>query len=253
MRRRLSVGNWKMNGSLEANRRLLQGLEAGLKALEGVECAVCPPFPYLAQAAGELQGSAIALGAQDLSEHDSGAHTGEVSGPMLRELGCRYVIVGHSERRTLCGETDERVAAKLGAALRNGLIPIACVGESLEQRERGETEAVISRQLDALIAAHGVAALGRSVLAYEPIWAIGTGRTASPEQAQAVHRFVRERVAARDRAVAEALPVLYGGSVKAANAAELFAMPDVDGGLVGGASLAAEEFAAICRAAARTA
>jgi triosephosphate isomerase len=253
MRRSLAVGNWKMHGSLAANRGLLQALKAALHPREGVEYVVCPPFSYLAQAAAELSGSAIAWGAQNLSEHDSGAHTGEVSGPMLRESGCRYVIVGHSERRTLYGETDAQAAAKLGAALRHGLTPILCIGESLEQRERGETEQVLARQLEAVLSLHGASSLGRAVLAYEPIWAIGTGRTATPEQAQRAHEFVRAQVASRDPAVARGLAILYGGSVKPGNAREIFAMPDVDGGLIGGASLVAGDFVAICEAVAASA
>jgi triosephosphate isomerase len=248
MRRRLAVGNWKMHGDLAANRRLLERLKASLKRAERIGYAVCVPFPYLAQAAAELGGSAVAWGAQNLSEHDIGAYTGEVSGAMLAELGCSYVIVGHSERRTLYGETDAQVAAKLRAALRNGLTPIACIGESLAERDRGETHAVLKRQLEALLQADGAAALARSVIAYEPIWAIGTGRTATPEQAQSAHEFVRSQVGARDRDVAAGLTILYGGSVKPGNAADLFGMPDVDGGLIGGASLGAEDFLGICGA-----
>jgi triosephosphate isomerase len=250
MRRRLSVGNWKMNGSRAANAQLLRALKPLVQANDASECVVCVPFPYLAQAGEELHGSAIAWGAQDLSEHDSGAFTGEVSGAMLADLGCRYVIVGHSERRTLHAEADAQVAAKMRAAIRHGLTPIVCVGETLAERERSETAAVVSRQLNAVISAQGIAALAGCVLAYEPVWAIGTGRTASPEQAQEVHALLRQRVAAADKTVAQALPILYGGSVKGNNAMELFAMPDVDGGLVGGASLQASDFAAICEAAA---
>lgn len=241
-----------MNGSLESNRRLLSELKALLKdeaKPADVEWAVCPPFPYLSQVARDLEGSRIALGAQDACEQDSGAYTGEVSALMLKDVGCRYVIVGHSERRTLYGATDERVVAKVAAVLRAGLTPIVCAGESLAERERGETEALIARQLDVLTRAHDGAAISRCVLAYEPLWAIGTGRTATPQQAQEVHRFMRQRLAARYPESAS-VPILYGGSVKAANAAELFSMPDVDGGLIGGASLQAAEFAAICRAAA---
>lgn len=237
-----------MHGGLAANRQLLGALKQALLRKEGNAYAVCVPFPYLAQASSELQGSAVAWGAQNLSEHDSGAYTGEVSGAMLLEFGCSYAIVGHSERRTLYGETDAQVAAKLGAALRHRLTPILCIGESLAERDRGETEVVLKRQLDAVISAQGVAALARSVIAYEPIWAIGTGRNATPEQAQGAHAFVRAQVAAHDASVARGLTILYGGSVKAGNAAELFGMPDVDGGLIGGASLAAEDFLGICRA-----
>jgi len=251
MRARLVAGNWKMNGRLRANTGLLDALKAGLKKSENLECAVCAPFPYLAQVSEALAGSSIAWGAQNLSEHDSGAYTGEVSGAMLKEFGCRFVIVGHSERRTLYGEDDARVAAKFAAARRAGLTPIVCVGETLEQRERGETESVVGRQLDAVVGAAGAAALSHAVLAYEPVWAIGTGRNATPQQAQDVHAFARARIAARDEAVAANLTILYGGSVKAANAKELFAMSDIDGGLIGGASLVAEDFIAICAAARR--
>ena len=248
LRRRLSVGNWKMNGSRAGNAQLLRALKPLMHEKVAAGCVVCTPFPYLSQAATELAGSSIAWGAQDISEHDSGPYTGEVSGAMLADVGCRYVIVGHSERRTLHGETDAQVAAKLRAALRHGLTPIVCVGETLAERERNETTAVVSRQLEAVISAQGIGALAKCVLAYEPVWAIGTGRTASPEQAQEVHALLRQRVAAVDETTAQALPILYGGSVKGSNAAELFAMPDVDGGLVGGASLQAAEFAAICEA-----
>jgi len=247
MRARLVAGNWKMHGSLRANAGLLDALKAGLRNSDGVMVAVCAPFPYLGQLSSALAGSAIAWGAQNVSEHDSGAYTGEVSGAMLVEFGCRYAIVGHSERRALYGEDDARVAAKFLAARRAGLTPILCVGETLEQRERGETESVVGRQLDAV----GAAALSGAVLAYEPVWAIGTGRNATPQQAQEVHAFLRARVAARDKALADALTILYGGSVNPGNAKELFAMPDIDGGLIGGASLSAPDFIAICAAARR--
>jgi len=254
MRRRLVAGNWKMHGSLAANQRLLDAIRAGLAPVlrAGVDCAVCAPFPYLDQVRRALDGSGIRWGAQNLSEHDVGAFTGEVSGAMLRDFACRYVIVGHSERRALFGESDAQVAAKFAAAYRAGLHPILCVGETLEQRERGATEEVIGRQLDAVLDAAGAAAVAGAVIAYEPVWAIGTGRTATPEQAQAVHAFIRARVTRRD-ASGERTVILYGGSVKAANAAELFAMTDVDGGLIGGASLVAEDFVAICSAAANAA
>lgn len=242
-----------MHGSLAANQRLLEAAKRSAVSAPGVEIAVCVPFPYLAQAAGVLAGTPIALGAQTLSEHDAGAYTGEVSGAMLRELGCRYAIVGHSERRTLYGERDAQVAAKFAAAQRVGLVPILCVGETLEEREQGATESVLQRQLRAVIDPAGVAALRDAVVAYEPVWAIGTGRTATPDQAQRAHAYLRSVVALKDAAVAADLVVLYGGSVKPANAKELFAMADVDGGLIGGASLVAEDFAAICEAAARTA
>ena len=251
MRTRLVAGNWKMNGSLAANAALAGALLRGVPSLPGgVECALCVPFPYLAQVAGLIQGSPIRLGAQNLSEHASGAFTGEVSAAMLAELGCGLVLVGHSERRTLYGETDAKVAAKFRAAQAAGLVPVLCVGETLAEREAGSTERTVGRQLDAVIAAAGVGALANAVLAYEPVWAIGTGRTAAPAEAQAVHAFLRARVAAAAAAVAGGLRILYGGSVKASNAAQIFAQPDVDGGLIGGASLVADDFLGIVRAAA---
>jgi len=237
-----------MHGSLAENAALLSALKP---ALAGIEAVVCVPFPYLAQAQAELSGSSIAWGAQNVSEEAKGAFTGEVSVSMLLDFGCTYVIVGHSERRSLYGESDALVARKYVAAQAAGLTPILCVGESLAERESGVTEAVVSRQLDAVIDAAGVASLVKAVIAYEPVWAIGTGKTASPEQAQAVHAFIRGRVAALDASVADQLVIQYGGSVKAANAAELMAQPDIDGGLIGGASLVADEFVAICRAAAK--
>ena len=248
MRKKLVAGNWKMNGSLAENAALLAAIKP---ALAGIEAAVCVPFPYLAQAQAALTGSSIAWGAQNLSEQGKGAFTGEVSASMLLDFGCRYVIVGHSERRSLYGESDELVAKKYVAAQAAGLTPILCVGELLDERESGVTEQVVARQLDAVIAAAGVASLAKAVVAYEPVWAIGTGKTASPEQAQAVHAFIRGKIAALDAAVADGLVIQYGGSVKASNAAELMAQPDIDGGLIGGASLVADEFIAICRAAAK--
>ena len=228
-----------MNGSRASNGALLDALLAELARETGVEVAVCPPYPYLEQVSSRLAGTPIAWGAQNLSEHASGAYTGEVAAAMLKDFGCRYVIVGHSERRQLYGEADAQVAAKFAAAQGAGLTPILCVGETLAERESGETERVVARQLDAVL---NKSDFGSAVLAYEPVWAIGTGRNATPEQAQAVHRFLRERVGPVTR-------ILYGGSVKAQNAAALFAMPDVDGGLIGGASLAAKEFIEIVRAA----
>jgi triosephosphate isomerase len=251
MRARCVAGNWKMHGSLAANQRLLEAVRAGAEQAPGVDCVVCVPFPYLAQAEAALRGSRVAVGAQSLSEHDAGAYTGEVSGAMLRDFGCRYVIVGHSERRALYGERDAQVAAKFLAAQRAGLKPVLCVGETLAEREQGVTGEVVGRQLDAVLDAAGVAAFADALVAYEPVWAIGTGRTASPAQAQDVHELVRARIAARDGGVGAGVPILYGGSVKPGNAAELFAMPDVDGGLIGGASLVAEDFLAIVRAAAK--
>jgi triosephosphate isomerase len=249
MRSKVVVGNWKLNGSLSANEVLLRALLAEIPRQNPVACAVCVPGPYLAQAKGLLEGSGIAWGGQDVSRFGKGAYTGEVSGAMLADLGCRYAIVGHSERRTIFGEGDATVVEKFAAARRAGLTPIFCVGETLEERESGQTESVLARQLDALLQ-HGVAAeLAEGIVAYEPVWAIGTGRTATSEQAQEAHGFLRERIARRQQAVAARVPILYGGSVKGGNAAELFAMPDVDGGLVGGASLVAQEFVAIWRAA----
>jgi len=244
MRDKLIVGNWKMNGGLATNARLLDRLASEWRGDGKRALAVCVPTPYLAQAQSALTGSMLAWGAQDVSEHAAGAYTGDVSAAMVAEFGCRYALVGHSERRRLHGESDAVVAAKARAALAAGLTPIACVGETLEQRERGETEAVVARQVDAVIAAVG-AETARTVVAYEPVWAIGTGRTASPAQAQAVHAVLRARLAAVH---AKDVCILYGGSVKAANAAALFAMPDVDGALVGGASLDADEFLLIGRA-----
>jgi triosephosphate isomerase len=253
MRGRLVAGNWKLHGSRAANARLLDALLAGSGSLSGVECAVCVPFPYLADTAARLSGSELATGAQNVSEFASGAYTGEVAASMLAELGCKYVLVGHSERRAIFGETDAQVAAKFAAAQKAGLTPVLCLGETLAEREASRTEQVVARQLDAVMDAAGAPALGRAVVAYEPVWAIGTGRTASPQQAQEVHAFLRARLAARAAAVAAQLRILYGGSVKPANAAEIFAMDDVDGGLIGGASLVAEDFLEICRAACKVA
>jgi len=249
MRVKLVAGNWKMNGSLASGQALLKAMLPPLAALNRARYAVCPPFPHLVAIGQVLRGSNVALGAQDVCQFDDGAYTGGVSGAMLADCGCRYVLVGHSERRSVFGETDDVVAQKYAQALKHGLTPILCVGESLAERESGVTEVVVARQLDAVTRLGGVQSLAKGVVAYEPVWAIGTGKTASSEQAQAVHAFIRGRVAAGDRKVADALVILYGGSVKAGNAAQLFAMPDVDGGLIGGASLVADEFVAICRAA----
>ena len=249
MRSKAVVGNWKLNGSLASNEALLAALLREIPRSGPAACAVCVPSPYLAQARSMLEGSGIGWGAQDVSRFDRGAYTGEVSGAMLADLGCRYAIVGHSERRTIFGEPDAVVAEKYAAARRARLTPIFCVGETLAEREGGRTESVLARQVDALLAACGVKELDGGVVAYEPVWAIGTGKTATSAQAEEAHAFIRSRIAAQDGAVAARLPILYGGSVKAANAAEIFAMPNVDGGLVGGASLVAEEFVAIWRAA----
>ena len=249
MRARLVAGNWKMHGNRTANRMLLDAVIKGMGDMPGVECAVCVPFPYLAETAVQLARTPIAWAAQNVSEHSQGAFTGEVSAAMLAEFDCRYVLVGHSERRQLFGETDAQVAAKFAAAQAAGLTPILCVGETLAERDAGGTERTVARQLDAVLAKAGDAALAQSVLAYEPVWAIGTGRNATPEQAQAVHAFLRSRVAGRNADVAARLRILYGGSVKPANAKALFSMADVDGGLIGGASLVAEDFLQILRAA----
>jgi triosephosphate isomerase len=251
MRVKFVAGNWKMNGSLAGNAKLLDGLVPSLRALQGVDCAVCPPYPYLAQVGQALQGSRVMLGAQDVCAFGNGAYTGAVSAAMLGDLGCSLAIVGHSERRALFGDADDVVADKFVASQQSGLMPVLCVGETLGEREAGATESVVARQLDAVLGKAGAAAVGRAVIAYEPVWAIGTGKTASPAQAQAVHAFIRGRVAKQDASAAAAVRILYGGSVKAGNAAELFAMPDIDGGLIGGASLVAEEFVAICQTAVR--
>ncbi len=237
-----------MHGTLVQNNALLDALCAGMASLSKVDCAICVPFPYLAQAQQKLSGSAVKWGAQDVHQLDKGAYTGEVSAAMLRDFACSYVIVGHSERRAIYGEGSHLVAEKFIAAQQVGLTPILCVGETLEQRESGVTEAVVAEQLDAVIQLAGVQALKNAVVAYEPVWAIGTGKTATSAQAQAVHAFIRQRVASQDSQVASGLCILYGGSVKANNAAELFVMPDIDGGLIGGASLVADEFLAICKA-----
>jgi len=249
MRQLLVAGNWKMNGSRGSVKALAEGIKAGISAVGAAEVAVFPPFVYLADVADLLQGSAIAWGGQNLSTESAGAFTGEISAAMLQDFHCKYVIVGHSERRTLYGETDALVAKKFAVARAAGLVPIVCVGELLEEREQGITEAVIARQLDAVIDEQGVSALADAVIAYEPVWAIGTGKTASPEQAQEVHAFIRGRIAKLDAGVAEQVRILYGGSVKGANAATLFGMADIDGGLIGGASLDADEFLTICGAA----
>ena len=251
MRGRLVAGNWKSNGDLAANQLLLGHLRAAAAGLKGVDCVVCAPYPYLFQIQQLLAGSTLTWGGQDVSQFGAGAYTGAVTAAMLREFGCRYAIVGHSERRSIFGENNAMVAAKFGAALQAGLTPMLCVGETLQERESGAMEQVVGAQIDAVVAAAGVAALGKAVVAYEPVWAIGTGKTATPEQAQAVHAFIRSRIAAQDAVVAAELKILYGGSVKAANAAQLFAMTDIDGGLIGGAALVAEEFMAICKAAQR--
>ena len=249
MRQPLVAGNWKMNGSLDSIKPLVEGIKAGKDAVSTAEMAVCPPFVYVAQVAQMLAGTKVAVGAQDVSDQEAGAFTGEIAPGMLIDIGCKYVIVGHSERRSLYGESDEFTARKFAAARKAGLVPILCVGELLEEREQGITEAVVARQLDAVIKLEGIAALGDAVIAYEPVWAIGTGKTASPQQAQQVHAFIRGKLAALDAGIAENVQILYGGSMNAGNAAELLAMSDIDGGLIGGASLKADDFLAIGKAA----
>lgn len=237
-----------MHGGLRQNAELLECIKAGVSGL-ACEVAVCPPYPYLGQAQSLLSGSSLVWGAQSVSEYPSGAFTGEVAASMLLEFGCRYVLVGHSERRALYGETDAVVAAKFDAARTAGLVPVLCVGETLAEREAGLTGAVIARQLSAVLDCFGVAAMASAVVAYEPVWAIGTGVTASPAQAQEVHAAIRAQIAAQDRQVANGLRILYGGSVKPQNAVELFGQLDIDGGLIGGAALVADDFLAICLAA----
>ena len=251
MRRPMVAGNWKMHGSRAANQTLLRELERTLESDWPIDVAVFPPYVYLSEAVRVLEDTRIAVGAQDVcAETGSGAFTGQVNASMLKDVGCKYVIVGHSERRRLNHEDDALVARKFVAALHAGLTPVLCVGETLEEREAHKTEEVVGRQLDAVLKMHGVQGFAHAILAYEPVWAIGTGRNASPEQAQAVHAFLRHRIAGHDAKLAGALRILYGGSVKGGNAAEIFANTDVDGGLVGGASLSAEEFRQICAAAA---
>jgi triosephosphate isomerase len=238
-----------MNGSIQSNQSLLESLKQNVGSVQNAEVVICPPFVYLQQVRQLLEGSRMSWGAQNLSQQEPGAFTGEVAASMLVDFDCKYVIVGHSERRSIYAESDILVAEKFAKAQSVGLIPILCVGELLDQREAGETQNVVKRQLDAVIKLQGVASLAKSVIAYEPVWAIGTGKTATPEQAQEVHGFIRGEIAKLDAGVAENIQILYGGSVKGSNAAELFSMPDIDGGLIGGASLKADEFLTICQAA----
>lgn len=246
MRTQLVAANWKMNGSLAGNVGLVEGICQGLETQGDV--AICPPAAYLSQVADLIKDSKVALGAQNVSHLANGAFTGEISTDMLQDFACQYAIVGHSERRQLYHETDTRVAEKFVAAVNSGLTPILCVGELLEEREANDTENVIGRQLDAVINLAGIASFANAVIAYEPVWAIGTGKTATPDQAQEVHAFIRLQLARHDEAIAENIRILYGGSVKADNANDLFSMADVDGGLIGGASLVVEDFLAICHA-----
>lgn len=249
MRRPFVAGNWKMHGTRAENAVLIEALLLGLPAQPSVDIAVCPPFVYLWEVARLVKGSSLGVGAQSVCAEPVGAFTGEASATMLKDVGCQYAIVGHSERRGIFKETDALVARKFLAAHSHGLIPILCVGETPEERERGQMAEVVSRQLRAVLDVAGVEAMRTAVVAYEPVWAIGTGKNASPAQAQEAHAHIRADVAARDAKIAAALRVLYGGSVKATNAREIFAMPDVDGGLIGGASLKADEFLKICAAA----
>jgi len=248
MRRKLVVGNWKMNGSRTSNAVLLSEIVAGLTA-SGAASAVCVPAPYLAQCQAQLAGSALGWGAQDVSPHASGAYTGEISTAMLQDFGCSYVVIGHSERRAYHGETDAQVAAKTVAALAAGITPIVCIGETLAQREAGQTDAVVAQQLGAVLAAVSADDVAKLVLAYEPVWAIGTGKTATPQMAQDVHQVLRAQLAAKNAVAAAGVQILYGGSMKPENAKELMAMPDIDGGLIGGAALKAADFLAIIHAA----
>jgi triosephosphate isomerase len=249
MRTPLVAGNWKMHGSRADNASLVRSLLDLLRPESRADVLLCPPYVYLWETGRMLKDTDVGLGAQSLCAESQGAFTGEVSGSMLRDVGCGHVLVGHSERRQLFGESDALVARKFVAAQSHGLTPVLCVGETLEERESGRTTEVVARQLEAVLSVCGAAALGNAVIAYEPVWAIGTGRNATPEQAQEVHAIIRGKVAALDATMAGFVRILYGGSVKASNARELFAMPDIDGGLVGGASLKAEEFAQICAAA----
>lgn len=253
MRTPLVAGNWKMHGSRAENAHLVEAIAAQFPSEPAAQCAVCPPFVYLQEVARLLRDAElpVALGAQDVCAEGQGAYTGEVSASMLRDVGCTYVIVGHSERRSLYGEDDHLVARKFAAAQARGLVPILCVGEHLVEREAGRTNEILARQLDAVLELCGAEAVGRAIVAYEPCWAIGTGRNASASQAQDAHRFIRGRISERDVKIASGVRILYGGSVKAGNAGELFAEPDVDGGLIGGASLKAQEFLEILAAAGR--
>ncbi len=243
MRTTLIVGNWKMNGTMQSVIELIESIVAG--KVINAQLAVCPPAVYLMKVGGMLDGSDIALGGQNVCDQESGAYTGEIAASMLKECGCQYAIVGHSERRALYHESDELVARRFAMALKSGITPILCVGETLEQRDSGETEAVVSRQLDAVIDSQGISAIAKSVIAYEPVWAIGTGKVATPEQAQAVHKYLRDKLASLDATIAEQVHLLYGGSMNASNAGELLSQPDIDGGLIGGASLKAADFIAI--------
>ncbi|MGZ5018389.1 MAG: triose-phosphate isomerase [Methylobacter sp.] len=241
MRRSLVVGNWKMNGTLASAELLTKGIIAGLGD-NHADIAVCVPYVHLPKVSELVGNTALAVGAQNVADKPSGAFTGEISAAMLTEFNCKYALVGHSERRSYYGDTDESVAARFCQAQEQNIIPILCIGETLEQREQDQTFAVIDTQLDAVINLAGIAAFSAAVIAYEPVWAIGTGKTATDEQAQEVHKYIRQYIAAKDQAIADKIQILYGGSAKPDNAKGLFAMPDIDGGLIGGASLDAESF-----------
>ena len=252
MRRKLVVGNWKMHGNLASNKVLLEGIITGLRDDQNADYVVCVPNPYLFQARELLTNSNILWGGQNVNQHTQGAFTGAVAPHMLTDLGCTYVLLGHSERRVLFHETNLTAAARFDASIKAGLTPVLCVGETLAEHEAGLTEVIVASQMDAVLATLGDAAFAKAmqvnmVFAYEPVWAVGTGKTATPQQAQTVHEFIRNRIARRNEDAATQVRIIYGGSIKASNAAELFAMPDVDGGLVGGASLLAEEFVEICK------
>lgn len=247
-RRPLVAANWKMNGTLATLRPLVQQITQGLQSFTDLDVAICAPYIYMSEIQTLLKGSAIVPGAQDVSEHAAGAYTGEISGAMLTDYACRYVIVGHSERRTLYHDSDQVVAEKFVKVCAQGLVPILCVGEQLQERQAGVTEEVIARQLNEVISRAGIDMFANAVIAYEPVWAIGTGLTATPEQAEEVHGFIRLQLARHADAIADKIRILYGGSVKAGNARELFSRPDIDGGLIGGASLVAGDFLAICQA-----
>lgn len=250
MRKPIVLGNWKLNGSTASSEALVAGILAGVTGLDAIDVGVCPPFVLIPQTVRQAAHTDLKIGAQDCSEYVEGAYTAEVSADMLRDVGCHYVLIGHSERRALFGERDEVIARKVGRALAAGLTPVLCVGETLEERQGGHMNEVVCSQVQAVIDEVGVVAFDRIVIAYEPVWAIGTGLTASPEQAQAMHATIRGLIAGQSESVARAVRIQYGGSVKPDNAAELFSQPDIDGGLIGGASLKAEDFMIICRAAA---
>jgi len=246
MRSSLIAGNWKMNGNLQSAVELVEGIKAGDAGK--ADLAVFPPAVFLMKVGGLLADSGIALGAQNVCDQEAGAFTGEVAAAMLKECGCRYALAGHSERRSLYLETDQLVAARCAMAVASGIIPILCVGETLQEREQGITEDVVARQIDAVIELSGIDGIARAIIAYEPVWAIGTGKVATPDQAQDVHAFIRGKLAQLDVGVAEQMKILYGGSMNPSNAAELLSQPDIDGGLIGGASLKADDFLAIAQA-----